>query len=159
MLELQRVVGVLRNRLQEIEVEAEENMLKLLRSNEEMLRLERSIGQLRGEMELQIEELEEKNEQNLCEVNHLQAQLEQQEQEVARCRQEAAKKEAERQRAVRQEEDERALMAAALAVADSHPAKLLLAIKERQERAEALGRECEDLRAALGEQERVSVEL
>ncbi len=51
-------------------------MFKLLKSNEEMLRLERSISELRGEMELQIEDLEVKNEQNLCEISHLQAQLE-----------------------------------------------------------------------------------
>jgi chromosome segregation ATPase len=81
--ELKRLMVSLRSRLQEIEVEAEENMFKLLKSNEEMVRLERSIGQLRGEMELQIEELEDKNEQNICEISHLQAQLEQQDEEIA----------------------------------------------------------------------------
>jgi hypothetical protein len=114
-----------------------------------MLRLERSIGQLRGEMEQQIEELEEKNEHNLCEVSHLQAQLEQQEQEIVHCHSEAARKEAERLRGVRQEEDERALMATALSVSDTHPAKLLLAIKERQDRIDAASRECQELRAAV----------
>jgi hypothetical protein len=44
-------VALLRNRLQEIEVEAEENMFKLLKSNEETLRLECSISELRGDGE------------------------------------------------------------------------------------------------------------
>jgi uncharacterized small protein (DUF1192 family) len=48
-------------------------------------------------------------------------------------------------------------MANALAVTDSHPAKLLLAIKERQDRIDALGRECQQLKAAVQDKDRLSL--
>jgi hypothetical protein len=85
--------------------------------------------------------------------------LEQQEQEITKLHQEAAKRETERLRTVRQEEDERALMANALGVTDSHPAKLVLAIKERQDRMDALARECQQLRAAVQDKDKLSLEL
>jgi predicted RNase H-like nuclease (RuvC/YqgF family) len=62
-------------------------------------------------------------------------------------------------RAARQEEDERALLASALGVTDIHPAKLLLAIKECQDRLGSLGKEGQQLRAAVQEKDRLALEL
>jgi hypothetical protein len=57
IVELYRVICSLKNKLQDIEVEAEDNMYKLLKSNEEMVKFERNIEHIRGEMEQQIIEL------------------------------------------------------------------------------------------------------
>lgn len=48
------MINNLRSKLQDIEVEAEDNMYKLLKSNEEMVKFERNIEHLRGEMEQQM---------------------------------------------------------------------------------------------------------
>lgn len=60
---------------------------------------------------------------------------------------------------MRQEEDERALMADALGVTDFHPAKLLLAIKELQDRIDALVKERQQLQAAVQDKDRLSLDL
>ena len=50
-------------------------------------------------------------------------------------------------------------MADALGVTDFHPAKLLLAIKELQDRIDALVKERQQLQAAVQDKDRLSLDL
>jgi hypothetical protein len=55
-------------RLREIEVDAEENMFKLVRSNEEMVKLEQLMSLIKDDMNRQLQEEEEHNQLNLTKI-------------------------------------------------------------------------------------------
>lgn len=82
VIEVHKLIRSLTHKLRDIEVEAEDNMFRLVKSNEDILKLEQLMSLIKDDMNKQLLEQEDVNQQNQCEIMHLNHQIKLMEQEI-----------------------------------------------------------------------------